>query len=224
LLDNGAHIESRDNEYGCTPLYLATANGRTDVVRALVSAGADVNTKTNNGWSALGVASDGHIEVVNILLDNGAHIESRDDCGGTLLWSAARNGSVQIIDLLVEHEADVDAVNYSGFTPVCIAADRGHRDAVKTLLQHGANSRYLDHEYIDPVYRTALLCTRDVKEILELLLNYGLPETATHGVREDTLIDAAERGRVDIVNTLLEYGADMYDRYFENTLPIHGQL
>jgi len=33
----------------CTPLWLAAANLHTDVVRALVFAGADVNTQTNDG-------------------------------------------------------------------------------------------------------------------------------------------------------------------------------
>jgi len=155
-----------------------------------------------------------------MLLDNGAQVETRNHNGITPLGLAASHGFVEIINLIVGHEADVDAVDYSGVTPVCVAASRGHKDAVMTLMRHGANSRHSGGEYEDPVDRTAFLCTCDLKQMLELLLNNGLPETEKHCVSQFALITAAHRGRVDAVNTLLEHGADMYDRNFDNMLPI----
>jgi len=56
LLCIGVHTETRDND-GRIPLWIASANGQTNVVRALVSAGVDVNTQCNNGSSTLGIAS-----------------------------------------------------------------------------------------------------------------------------------------------------------------------
>jgi len=56
FLDNSAPMETRDNE-GCTPLWFAASNGQTDEGRALVSAGADVNTQLNDGVFALSIAS-----------------------------------------------------------------------------------------------------------------------------------------------------------------------
>ena len=56
LLDKGARIEARDKE-GLTPLCFAVASEQTNVVGALVSAGADVNTQNNDGISVLNLAS-----------------------------------------------------------------------------------------------------------------------------------------------------------------------
>jgi len=57
LLRNGAQIETR-NIIGCTPLFIAAFNGQTNVVRALVSAGADANTTAYNDVSVLNIASE----------------------------------------------------------------------------------------------------------------------------------------------------------------------
>jgi len=79
-------LDIRDTD-GKTLLLTAAANGQTDIVRTLVSAGADVNTQRNDGASALSVASQqGHLEIVNILLENQEHIETRYNEGHTPLW------------------------------------------------------------------------------------------------------------------------------------------
>ena len=71
-------------------------------MRALLSAGADVNRKSYDVGSALVVASQqGHIDVVNILLDNGSQIESRDNKGCTPLLYAAANGQTDVLRALV---------------------------------------------------------------------------------------------------------------------------
>ena len=59
-----------------TSLMCAAFCGQTDVVHALVSAGADVNIQSNDGYCALGIASrQGHTEVVNLSLDIKAQTE-----------------------------------------------------------------------------------------------------------------------------------------------------
>ena len=47
---------------------MAAGEGHTDTIRALLDAGADVNAKDNEGWTALHEAEiGGHTEVVEIL-------------------------------------------------------------------------------------------------------------------------------------------------------------
>jgi len=199
----------------------AAANGQTDVVRALVSAGADVNTQRNNGSSALGVASEkGYIDVVNILLDNGAQVESRDNSGRTSLWFSAFGGQTKVIDLLIGGGADVDAVNFGGYSPVCIAAERGHKDAILTLVRHGAKYQHLEGECMDPLC-AAVRCTHDVTEVLPLLINnVSCINPARNSLNVSALMMAVWSGRLDMVDTLLKHGVDVYDRDFDNMLPI----
>jgi len=220
LLDSGAQVESTDND-GDTPLWFAAANGQTDVVRALVSAGADVNTQRNDGVPALVFSSqEGNIDVVNLLLDNGAQIEMRDNDGNTSLWLAAGSGHVEVIDLLIDRGADVDAFNYARYSSVCIAAKRGHKDAVITLVGHGAKYKHLEGECMDPLCM-ALRCTHDVTEVLPLLINnVSCLNPARNSLNISALMMAVHSGRLDLVYTLLKHGADVYDKNFDNMLPI----
>ena len=62
------------NRHAETPLMLASWFGKLVAVRALLSAGADVNAADKDGWRALMFAADrGHAEIVKILLSAGAH-------------------------------------------------------------------------------------------------------------------------------------------------------
>ena len=70
-------------------LWTAAFNGHTAVVRALVSAGADVNWQRNDGFSPLSVASQkGHIDCVKLLIEHGAEVETRNNKGATPLYWA----------------------------------------------------------------------------------------------------------------------------------------
>jgi len=69
LIENGAEINSIDEEYQSTPLGMAARWGRTNVVKLLLSHGADVN-KSGATWSTpLSWAKQkGHKEIQDILL------------------------------------------------------------------------------------------------------------------------------------------------------------
>src|SRR3990167_303307 len=72
---------------GKTPLYLASGNGHTEVVRLLLDAGADLNLAGNNGRTPLYLASEnGHAKVVQILLDAGADANLANHFGQTALY------------------------------------------------------------------------------------------------------------------------------------------
>jgi outer membrane protein assembly factor BamB len=84
LVAAGAEVDPA-NRYGSTPLALAAANGRLEVVRYLLSAGADPDTIDHFygvrplEWALQG----GHREVVHLLLTNGA--EPRESALGFAL-------------------------------------------------------------------------------------------------------------------------------------------
>ena len=79
-------------------MMLAAADGYTDIVRELISLGADVNAKTVNDWTALIYATkNGHIDTVEVLLLAGADVNAQNAFGNTAL-SLAKNP--EIIKLL----------------------------------------------------------------------------------------------------------------------------
>jgi len=54
-------------------------------------------------------SQEGHIDCVQLLLESGAEVDTRNDKGATPLHLAARNGHIEVVQFLIEHHADVNA-------------------------------------------------------------------------------------------------------------------
>ncbi|RMD43151.1 hypothetical protein DV735_g1888, partial [Chaetothyriales sp. CBS 134920] len=72
------------DEEGTVPLIYASCFGHTEVVAALLDAGADVDKQDANQWSALMWAmTNRHKAIAKLLLDHGANPDIRSSSGGT---------------------------------------------------------------------------------------------------------------------------------------------
>ena len=75
LLAYGANINTHSNEFKESALTLACYKGHLEMVKFLLSAGADQEHKTDEMHTALMEASmDGHVDVARLLLDHGAQV------------------------------------------------------------------------------------------------------------------------------------------------------
>ena len=60
--------------------FQAAKNGNYEIIKSLMFEGVDVNAKDSDGWTALMYAAQqGHVEIVNLLLNNGAEIFHRNN-------------------------------------------------------------------------------------------------------------------------------------------------
>ena len=83
-------------------LHMAAQEGHTEIVKALLAAGAAVNAKDQEGRTALDLAAqEGHTETVKALLAADAAVNTKDDLfGSTALELAAAEGHTGIVRLL----------------------------------------------------------------------------------------------------------------------------
>ena len=87
-------------------------------------------------WSftpLLFAAQQGSAEVVQLLLEHGAHVNKANKKKDTPLHLAAYNGHIAIVRLLLENRADATSKNQWGRTPLATARMQGH-DEVAMLL------------------------------------------------------------------------------------------
>eukprot|EP00744_Colponema_vietnamica_P021419 GILI01030598.1.p1 GENE.GILI01030598.1~~GILI01030598.1.p1 ORF type:complete len:269 (+),score=9.46 GILI01030598.1:46-807(+) len=125
---------------GCTPLILAIFASRVDVVKALLSVGANARAKEGSeGRTPMHVAATvGCTSTIEQLLSHGVKVDIRRNDGWTPLHTAARNNRVSSIELLISKGADVSAKLWSG-TPLLVAAENGHTSCIELLIAKGAD-------------------------------------------------------------------------------------
>jgi ankyrin repeat protein len=152
LINAGADVNANDNENN-PPIAHALSNACKEVVEALVKAGVNVNQyfKSSDNLdfhdvSLINMAVNiGQLEVVKILINAGANLESKYFHGTTPLCIASRNGNAEIVKSLIEAGANVNAEsqldNFFAL-PLERAAIANQIETVKTLIKAGAKHRY----------------------------------------------------------------------------------
>src|SRR3990172_580959 len=113
---------------------------------------------------------DGHLEIVQRLVTNGANINAKDNRGNAPLHIATRNRHLEIVQCLVMNGADINAQDHYGYTPLYIAACNGYLEILQCLVMNGADINAKDHDGYTPLYIAALLYHEDISIWLEDLL------------------------------------------------------
>jgi len=114
-------------------LLAAVQAGDTIQVKSALEAQPDLlqNTLGPQGETLLFLAvKQGDKEMVTLLLEQGADVNTPAPGGITPLHAAAQNGEEEIILLLLKNKADINAVTDDGQSPMELAIKSGH-DAAK---------------------------------------------------------------------------------------------
>ena len=121
-----------------------------EILRLLLSAGADPNLRTCSRTPLSLAAAEGDVEVATLLLDAGAHPDGecwspfsklpRPKGGlafyGNALHEATEKGFREVVRLLCSRGADKSARNHQGETALQIARKLGRKDIVDILEEH----------------------------------------------------------------------------------------
>ena len=112
---------------GLTPLMTAARTGNIDVVRALVSSGADVNAATaaTRETALMWAAAEGRVDIVRLLANSGADVHPQPRQAFSPLIAAARNGDIETAKVLLAAAAEVNGAGSDGSHPLPYAIVAG---------------------------------------------------------------------------------------------------
>ena len=183
-------------------IHFACRNGMLKVVKWLIDCKADLNVFDDEKFTPLHrMAIVGNIEMVNVLLENGADIDVPDGRWGcSPLLFAAQEGKMEIVKILLTAGANINFKNNSKLDAIYFASERGHYDIVKILMKFGI--------LINPkcIHNAS---ANDQIALIELLLDYGIDVNSKTQTGNSCLHVAVFNDRLAAAKFLISRGADV---------------
>uniref|UniRef100_A0A672SSI3 Ankyrin repeat and KH domain-containing protein 1-like n=1 Tax=Sinocyclocheilus grahami TaxID=75366 RepID=A0A672SSI3_SINGR len=164
-----------------------------------------LNASQADNRSLAEACSDGDVNAVRKLLDEGRSVNEHTEEGESLLCLACSAGYYELAQVLLAMHANVEDRGIKGdITPLMAAASGGYVDIVKLLLVHGA-----DVNAQSSTGNTALTyaCAGGFLDVVKVLLKEGANIEDHNENGHTPLMEAASAGHVEVSRVLLEYGA-----------------
>lgn len=182
LLEQGSSIYAEDNFGAWRPVHYAAMNKDVEVIKLLVSVGADTNARTWQRVLPIHIAaSHSSLEVVKFLIEKGEDVNVQDGGKLTPVHHAADNKDANVIKYLIAKGGNPNAEGPASLTPLHYAAKNMNADVAKHLIKAGANV--------------------NAKQVNDAGVDANNGTTPLH--------NAAESGNVKVVKYLIEMGASV---------------
>lgn len=191
---------------GYSPLIVAASIGLVDIAEVLLENNAKIDYIAPDHASALFCAvQEKHWELVSLLHDHKANMNSQRDKGPTPLYIAAQEGYADMVGRLVEIGADPD-LRAHGITPLFIACQENHPEVVTTLLQKKADPNRRNKSGGLPVVVSAW--RNNTKVLEELVKAEDLKIDKFGGANMSALMTASKNKKTESVKILVGAKAD----------------
>uniref|UniRef100_T1JDD6 furin n=1 Tax=Strigamia maritima TaxID=126957 RepID=T1JDD6_STRMM len=188
-----------------TPLHLAVTHGHEKTVEELIQSQIKLSYQDKCGNTALHMAAEhGHENLTKQLLEAGLDPNAQNNEGNTSLHTAVESNNKAIANTLLTHGADVNARNCKDFTPLHTSVRRGSIDVTCLLLDNGADLEAKDKYGNTPLHLSISA------PLVRLLIQKNANINASNKRLQTPLHIAAERGNPELVEILLNAGADFH--------------
>jgi len=139
LLARGAQADAADAARS-TALLVAAREGRREVVRLLLAAGADVDGRGGAMTPLAAAALRGHLQVAALLLRHGADVDAAGAGGLPALMNAVKINRLDIAALVLQAKPDLRIYDHDGKSLVAVAVANNNTAMVALLVRSGARS------------------------------------------------------------------------------------
>ena len=197
------------DEYGATPLHLASYSGKLDCVNSLLEFGADINAVDIEGATALHKASFGGYEaIIQVLLKKSCNVNVVDIFGDTPLHKCAYNGYDECAEVLIQSGADRTLQDSSGYLPLHNCAETKNLSCLDKIID--ANTiNSAENNGFTPLHLAVIENHLEVVQYLVSKVDIGVNVNALDNNEHSPLYCAIERANEAIVRELIFEGADI---------------
>ena len=197
----------RFDRYPETALTVASRNGNTEMMQALIVRGANLDGKTNdrNTYSRNSPLANalwsngGHREAIELLLAHGATFRNAGEAEISL-WEAATQGHFNVVKHIMERHADRINKNGQGNTrTIERTIKNGHTEVAAYLLEY-----LIFHHY--HISQLSLAAAVGHMTIIEILLDRHKDDLAKEHHIANAILEASNHGQAAAIFRLLETG------------------
>lgn len=176
-----------------------------DIIESLLNRGGDVMARDLFGNTPLhNACALGDKNVIQSLLAHGANPNVNNNNGESPFNHVVYAGQTDIVRLMLQNGADIQPQNMDFWRPLYLASIYGREETVSVLLQHGANVN-AQRPLGGTILGETISRGSSHHGTAAILLAGGADPNAP----DRPLYLAVDRGLADIVQLLLDHGADI---------------
>lgn len=196
-----------------TSVKILVKQGRTEeIVSRIKEKKLDANYKDKSGMSILGMASkEGNVEMMTVLIDNGADVDAADQVGRTPLMHAGTSKNPAAVRLLIESDADVNAKDTFIGGPLAWTSGFGSAESVQDLVDAGAQVETVGAAtgYTPLIWASGFGDSGSIPILVDAGANLEAKDTVDGGT---ALMHASRTGKIEGLRTLVKAGANVNAR------------
>jgi len=200
------------NQFGDTPLMLASEYGHEAIVGKLIARNANVNKLNKNYDTAISLASaNGYEKVVDLLLCYNADMTRDNVNKKTALTLACENGHDKVINTLLKYGRKRNLIEEGEISTILLkASEFGYTSIVETLLSDPrVNVNVYDEERNTSLH---LASEYGHMDIINLLLEHHANTECKNCDLNTPLLIACDKGNEALVKLLLSHKANRNSR------------
>lgn len=219
LLSLSTNVSFPDSENN-TLLHIAVGGNRIETAKVLLSLGADVNAKNDEGIFPLVMAVlFKHRSMISLLHKYKANFEEKDKDGKTTFHILAARGMFEMLDEIQKYRVNIHTRDINQHTALHCSVHNFNYLMTKKLIELGLDVDAQDVDGHSPLHHAAV---KDIPKIAKLLIEYKANLNIKSFVTgRSPLMCAIVAGKVQVAQLLIECGADIFLADHKGYFPIH---
>ncbi len=205
FLDQGADFTLKDI-YGHTVLHYAVKEGEGEIIKLLLSKGANINSQTDDGYTPLMIAilvntlKMKSIDYFKLLITENSQLNLKNKHGYTAFILANKNNNTKLTSLLAQKGADtsITPANIDLQSLALSHSSEGTYDIAKYYLEHPENRE------LSPLIQAAK--EGDSAAVKSFLLQYPPEKVLNYRLFSSAFILSFIEGHDKIVQIFLDHG------------------